>query len=180
MSKCDRLFASLGLLFPNRIRATVANGSLTGITGPYPFLLLESIGEAIRSNCPAHTSSDHVEPATLSTLLIPMDLPDQPDIVVRYVHFVHDGAAPCETLALTVGPPDLIGHLAGHTWDTSRLSQREAQLALGLAAGRSLQDLAREHRVSINTVRNHVKNAMRATGTHSQVHLTWLIRDWLV
>ena len=168
------------MIFPNRIRAILANRQLIGLTGPYPFALLEGIGEMIARNCPDHPSFDRGEPAGVSARQSSVQIPTQSNIVVRYVHFDHLPAANCEILALTVGPPNFIGYLTDEAWEGSLLSQRETQVALGLAAGRTLHELATEHRISINTVRNQVKNAMRATGTHSQTHLTSLIRDWFV
>lgn len=180
VTESERLFAALGMIFPNRIRAALSNGQLIGMTGPYPFTLLEEIGEMIERSCPAHACFERVNPAAISARQLSVPIPEQSNIVVRFVHFDHPPEGACEVLAVTVGPPNFIGYLSGDTWASSPLSQREIQLALGLAAGRTLQDLAQEHRVSINTVRNQIKNAMRATGTHSQAHLTSLIRDWLI
>ncbi|GGD85537.1 hypothetical protein GCM10011515_01510 [Tsuneonella deserti] len=180
MTESERLFTALGTIFPNRIRAILSNGHLIGMTGPYPFALLEGVGAMIEQNCPTHGCFAGAEAASISARQLSVQMPEQSNIVVRFVHFDHPPAKACEVLAVTVGPPHFIGYLSSDTWAQSPLSQREVQLALGLAAGRSLHELAKEHRVSINTVRNQIKNAMRATGTHSQTHLTSLIRDWLV
>ena len=78
-----------------------------------------------------------------------------------------------------MGPPDTIELLPPEQDHPTPLSPREMQIVLNLAAGRSLSQIARAHAVSISTVRNDLKRAMRATATHSQTHLVSTIRDWL-
>jgi DNA-binding CsgD family transcriptional regulator len=62
-----------------------------------------------------------------------------------------------------------------HRLDTIRerygLSAAEHRLLAALATDRSLASYAREHDLSIHTVRTHLKSCLAKTGTHSQLEL---------
>jgi DNA-binding CsgD family transcriptional regulator len=51
------------------------------------------------------------------------------------------------------------------------VSLREAEVAAQLCRGLTPADIARRMRISINTVRSHVKSIYGKTGTHSRVAL---------
>lgn len=55
------------------------------------------------------------------------------------------------------------------------LSQREAEVALALVEGKSVEDLARARDVSTDTVRWHLKNIYRRTDCNSQADLVRLV-----
>lgn len=181
MTPFEDLFDTLSAVFPNRVRAQFENGLLTGLAGPYEVALLELIGDWISRNQPEH---DHFDLGGGAAGSIAIDrrivhVPAHPDIVVRYLHFPHDEAGPCRILALATGPADLIDQIATTQCEQLPFTRRELSLTIDLAAGKSLHDIARSKGISISTIRNQLKSAMRATNTHSQAHLTSIVRDWL-
>jgi DNA-binding CsgD family transcriptional regulator len=140
------------------------------------------MGDQIQEHCPEHavfteTSSAPDEIVTVQLLIA---LRPHPDIVVRYIHFGHASVTPCNVLALAAGPLDSIDQLETSGTQPMPLTSREMQLALDLAAGRKLQEIARDHNFSIHTLRNQIKSAMRSTGTRSQTQLVSVVRDWLL
>lgn len=183
MPTCEELFLIMGIVFPNRMRAIFVDGSLTGLSGPYSYEMLDQFGARIASSCPDHQAFhkplNGPTPRMAATRHL-VHLPPHPDIVVRFVHFDHDPQSPCEVLALAAGPVDTIDLLPDPRLTAMPLSRREMRLTLDLAAGRTLQQVAERDGLSINTVRNQVKNAMKATNTHSQAHLASIVRDWLL
>ena len=181
MADCEELFSILGTIFPNRVRVLLSAGRIDGMAGRYAFETLERMGHAIEANCPAHS---HFPAAGADGLGIAgaqrlVSIPPNPDIVVRYLHFHHDEEKPCRLLAVASGPSDAIDELGDNSCHPMPLSPREMKLAIELAAGQSLQDIAQASDHSIHTVRNQVKSAMRATGTRSQTQLVALILEWL-
>lgn len=183
MPNCEQLFLAMGIVFPNRMRAMFVNGSLTGLAGPYSYEMLDQFGTRIASSCPTHAAFGKPrggQPMRMAATRQLVPLPPHPDIVVRFVHFDHDPQSPCEMIALAAGPVDTIDLLPDPRLTAMPLSRREMRLTLDLAAGRTLQQVADRDGLSINTVRNQVKNAMKATNTHSQAHLASIVRDWLL
>lgn len=182
MGNCEQLFAIMGVIFPNRIRAMLADCSITGLSGPYPQEMLDKIGRQIAACCPSYSRFHHGVAANtlISANRQLVRVPPHPDMVVRFIHFDHQPDTACEVLALAAGPPDAIALLRDDRSGSLPLSRREMQLTLALAAGQTLHDVARDAGISISTVRNQVKNAMRATSTHSQAHLATVVRDWLL
>jgi DNA-binding CsgD family transcriptional regulator len=182
MGNCEELFEIMGVVFPNRIRAMFVDGRLMGLSGPYSFEMLDKIRLEITSSCPGHeTFRDRDQPnAVVASNRHLIRVPPHPDMVVRFIHFSHRHPGPCEVLALAAGPPDTIDLLRHGRRGSMPLSRREMQLTLDLAAGRTLQEVAERDGISISTVRNQVKNAMRSTSTHSQAHLASIVRDWLL
>ncbi len=178
----EDLFSILGVIFPNRVRAILSDGLLEGISGGYTIGTLQQIGSAIKAHCPVHsdfegsafTIGDVVSLTRVATLQ------NRPDIVVRYVHLPHQAKLPCQLVALACGPSDAIDELKAPSTDPFPLTDQEMNLALALAAGRSLQEMADWKDCSIHTVRNQLKSALRSTGVHSQSQLISLLRDWLV
>lgn len=181
MAPSDDMFATLSLMFPNRVRAQFEDGQLKGLAGPYELGLLELIGECVSRSHPQHHQFVDSGSGSGSIAIIRriVPVPAHPDIVVRYLHFAHSEAAPCCTLALATGPADLVDQIATTQCEQLPFTRRELKLTIDLAAGKSLQDIARSEGISINTIRNQLKSAMRATSTHSQAHLTSIVRDWL-
>ena len=57
------------------------------------------------------------------------------------------------------------------------LSARESELALKLAGGAAIADIAREMGVTVVTARDHLKAVFSKTGTHRQAELVALFRD---
>jgi DNA-binding CsgD family transcriptional regulator len=55
------------------------------------------------------------------------------------------------------------------------LTAAEARLALSLAEGKILQDIAQSAHVSINTAKTQLRNAFEKTGTHRQAELVKLV-----
>jgi len=58
------------------------------------------------------------------------------------------------------------------------VTRAEAQLAYRLAQGHDLAHIANASGTSINTLRTRLKAILAKTGTHRQIDLVWLIRDW--
>ncbi|WP_158270897.1 helix-turn-helix transcriptional regulator [Thalassorhabdomicrobium marinisediminis] len=56
-------------------------------------------------------------------------------------------------------------------WQTYKLSSHESELASELLKGNSIGDIAYQRQMSKQTVRNHLSNLMRKTGTRRQVEL---------
>ncbi len=181
MADCEELFSIMGTIFPNRVRILLSDGRIDGMSGRFAFDTLQQMGRAIEADCPAHASFAVEEAAAggVSSVQRLVSLPLHPGIVVRYLHFEHGAEETCKMLAVATGPADAIVQLARVPIQPMPLSPREMKLAFGLAAGLSLQDMARQGDFSIHTVRNQVKSAMRATGTRSQSQLISLVLDWL-
>ncbi|MCB1516988.1 MAG: hypothetical protein KDJ19_05150 [Hyphomicrobiaceae bacterium] len=57
----------------------------------------------------------------------------------------------------------------------SGLTSAEARIALGIADGRSTQDIAAEADISMNTLRKHLNNIYAKTGLHGQTQLAAMI-----
>jgi FixJ family two-component response regulator len=57
-----------------------------------------------------------------------------------------------------------------------KLSAREQEIVLQLHGGRSVNDVAKALRISVHTVRNHVKSAFKKLGVHSQAELLERLR----
>lgn len=182
MANCEELFDIMGAVFPNRIRAIFSDRRLVGLSGPYPHEMLDSIGQEMTASCPSHGSFElrTALGAVVASNRRLIRVPPHPDMVVRFIHFGHEPGGACEILGLAAGPPDTIDLLRDARPGAMPLSRREMQLTLDLAAGRTLQEVADREGISISTVRNQVKNAMRSTGTHSQAHLASVVRDWLL
>ncbi len=182
MVACDEFFQIMGVVFPNRVRALFEGDRMIGLSGPYDLTVLERMGERIAVECPTHEDFDQFDsPDTVvasDRRIVRVAL--HSDMVVRFVHFGHEPETACRVIALAAGPADMIDQLTATRADRLPLTRRELQLTLDLAAGRSLQEVSRREGVSINTVRNQIKNAMRSTNTHSQAHLASIVRDWLL
>lgn len=52
-----------------------------------------------------------------------------------------------------------------------RLTQTEAAVAIELAAGQSVLDIAAARGASVHTIRTHLKRTFAKTGTHTQAAL---------
>ena len=80
-------------------------------------------------------------------------------------------------LALFLADPD---HAPGPSADVLRdrfqFTKSEAQLALQLSSGTSLQDAAAALDIAYNTARSHLRGIFAKTGTHRQVELVTLLR----
>jgi DNA-binding CsgD family transcriptional regulator len=55
------------------------------------------------------------------------------------------------------------------------LTDREAAVAVLIAEGLSLEEVARHLRIQRGTVRNHLKGVFEKTGTHRQAELVALL-----
>lgn len=56
------------------------------------------------------------------------------------------------------------------------LTATEAAIASALAVGQSLNDIAARYRITLNTIRTHIKNVFTKTGTNRQPELVALLR----
>lgn len=182
MVASDEFFLMIGVVFPNRVRALFEDDRMTGLSGPYDLAALERMGERIAMERPAHEEFQHYNDPDI---VVASDrrivrVPMHSDMVVRFVHFGHEPGTACRVMALAAGPADMIDQLAATHSEMLPLTRRELQLTLDLAAGRSLQDVSKREGISISTVRNQIKSAMRSTSTHSQAHLASIVRDWLL
>jgi DNA-binding CsgD family transcriptional regulator len=70
---------------------------------------------------------------------------------------------------LRLGPsPDLLGSIF-------RLTPAEVQVALGVARGKKLAEIAADHGNKVGTVRTHAKAVFAKTGTRGQAELAALV-----
>jgi DNA-binding CsgD family transcriptional regulator len=56
-----------------------------------------------------------------------------------------------------------------------RLSPAQAQIALALYSGRSLEDIARDREIKISTLRTHLTEIFARSGTETQLELVRLL-----
>lgn len=59
------------------------------------------------------------------------------------------------------------------------LTPAEARVALGLADGRTVKELAAQQEISWHTTRTHIKNILRKTSLHRQTELVQLLKGFL-
>ncbi len=181
MKNCQELFSILGFLFPNRVRALMADGELEGVSGRFNPETLRAMSAGIEAACPTHAAFE-VEgriSRRISYLQALGSAPARSNFLVRYLH-VHHEPGRCHVLAISTGPLEAIGELKIKSPDPLPLTAKEMEVALGIAAGKSLQQIASETNHSIHTLRNQIKSALRSTGMHSQSQLAFLIRDSLL
>lgn len=182
MTEFDEFFYMLGIVFPNRIRVLLDDRKLGGIAGNFSFEVLHEIGTLIEEYCPEH--SDFADLADINdnftTIQKLIDCARHSGIVVRYVHSPHCVNDHCRTLAIASGPAQVLDQLDANAIQLMPITSKEMTLVLDLAAGNSLQCISEQREISIHTIRNQIKSAMRSTGTHSQAQLVALIRDWLL
>jgi DNA-binding CsgD family transcriptional regulator len=76
---------------------------------------------------------------------------------------------------LAEGPRRLGVPSVAHLDERYHLTRAESRVVRRLAAGRSLQEIARELGVGTETVRTHTKRAMAKTDTHRQAELVSLV-----
>jgi DNA-binding CsgD family transcriptional regulator len=88
-----------------------------------------------------------------------VDLPQRPDLVL--ISF-SDPAADLTASTKVLG-------------EMLQLTETEARVALGLARGKTLETIAEESRVSINTIKTHLASAFGKTGTSRQPDLVRLV-----
>ena len=84
-----------------------------------------------------------------------------------------------KVLATTTGPPDAIDEITLTQEEPMPLTDKEAKVALSIAAGKTVHEIARDTDHSVHTIRNQLKSALRSTGSHSQLQLALLMRNWL-
>lgn len=85
-----------------------------------------------------------------------------------------EGSRPL-ALVLMTEPPGQPADLAGQITQIFGLSPSEAEVAVALVGGLSLEDIARERAVQVNTIRVQIKSAMFKTGTRRQGELIRLL-----
>lgn len=84
--------------------------------------------------------------------------------------------APLNPCFVTVANPQAKTSLSlEHLQALFGLTAATARVALNLAEGMSLQEIAREHGVSINTVRSQIRQVMERMGAHRQTELVRII-----
>ena len=99
-------------------------------------------------------------------------------VVGRSDLFDH-GPGVCKVIATTTGPPDTIDELTLRQEKPMPLTEKEAKVALSIAAGKTVHQIAQDTDHSVHTIRNQLKSALRSTGSHSQLQLAILMRNWL-
>lgn len=180
MTNCQELFSTLGIVFPNHVRAIVSEERLEGISGKFNPQTLQALGNSIEAACPDHASfqvrqaNDH----RISCRQVLVWTADRSNFLVRYIHFDH-GPGVCRVLATTTGPPNAIDEMTLSQEEPMPLTDKEAEVALSLAAGKTVHEIARDTDHSVHTIRNQLKSALRSTGSHSQLQLAILMRNWL-
>lgn len=180
MTNCRELFSTLGVVFPNHVRAIVSEGRLEGISGKFNPQTLQALGNSIEAACPDHASfqvrqaNDH----RIACRQILVWTANRSNFLVRYVHFDH-GPGVCKVIATTTGPLDTIDELRLTQGKPMPLTDKEAKVALSIAAGKTVHQIAQDTDHSVHTIRNHLKSALRSTGSHSQLQLAILMRNWL-
>lgn len=180
MTNCQELFSILGVLSPNLVRALMSDRQLEGVSGRFKPETLREMGAGIEAACPTHAAF-YVEGTINRRISYIQSLGSAPvrsNFLVRYVH-VHHEMGRCHVLAISTGPLEAIDELKMQSSHPLPLTTKEMEVALGIAAGKSLPQIASETNLSIHTVRNQLKSALRSTGMHSQSQLAYLIRDWL-
>ena len=64
---------------------------------------------------------------------------------------------------------------------TDALTERELEVLRGLASAKSVADIAAEHHIAVNTVRNHVRSLLTKLGARSQLEAVVIaVRNGLV
>ena len=75
-----------------------------------------------------------------------------------------------------VTDPERMATVPGdHLRSIFRLTKGEAQVALGMAAGKTADEIAEERGVSVGTVRTQLKALLQKTGTDRQAELVRLV-----
>lgn len=180
MTNCRELFATLGVVFPNHVRAIVSEGRLEGISGKFNPQTLQTLGNFIEAACPDHASFQVQEARDhrISCRKTLVWTANRSNFLVRYVHIDH-GPGACQVLATTTGPTDTIDELTLAQEEPMPLTEKEAEVALSIAAGKTVHQIAQDTDHSIHTIRNQLKSALRSTGSHSQLQLALMVRNWL-
>ena len=180
MTNCRELFSTLGVIFPNHVRAIMSEGRLEGISGKFSPQTLQALGNSIEGACPDHASfqvrqaNDH----RISCLQTLVWTANRSNFLVRYIHIDH-GPGVCQVLATTTGPLDIIEEMTLAQEEPMPLTDKEAKVALYIAAGKTVHQIAQDTDHSVHTIRNQLKSALRSTGSHSQLQLALLMRNWL-
>lgn len=82
------------------------------------------------------------------------------------------GAPSAAVLLLTLDPEQWPEPPREILMQTFGLTRAEADVAIGVASGKNLAEIAAERAVKIGTVRTHLKTVFAKTNTHSQADLT--------
>ena len=102
-----------------------------------------------------------------------------PDYVVSVVRCVADLAklvGPRATVLVAIADPAREAIIATDTLRSLwQLTAAEAQLALALAAGHSVEEVAQRSGITLGTARVHLKRVLSKSGTHRQSELVRLI-----
>jgi len=101
------------------------------------------------------------ERASLTLMVLPMNTPDS-ELKGAAVLFIYD---PSESPA---AKPGLVARLFS-------LTLAEAELAVALCSGKTLEEAAIVRRTSVHTVRSQLKSIFNKTGTHRQTDLVTLL-----
>ena len=180
MTSCQELFSLLGIMFPNHVRALITEGRLDGIAGKFDPRTLQSVGRMIEQACPEHAAfqtggADGHEITCRQTMIRSRE---HANFFVRYIHVDH-GPGVCRTIATTSGPLDKVDEIGLTHPGPLPLTEKELAVALSIAAGKSVRQIAQNTDHSVHTIRNQLKSALRSTGSHSQLQIALLVRDYL-
>jgi DNA-binding NarL/FixJ family response regulator len=88
------------------------------------------------------------------------------------------GSAPPSVVVLLREPNESAGVDRAAIMEFYQLTTREAEVAALLAAGMTVQMIARKLNLANGTVRNHLKRVFEKTDTHSQVALLAVLRSF--
>jgi DNA-binding CsgD family transcriptional regulator/PAS domain-containing protein len=89
-------------------------------------------------------------------------------------HRRSEGSQPLAMVLMTA-PPSQSNNLSGQIAQLFGLSPSEAEVAVALAGGLSPEEIARDRRVPVLTIRSQIKSAMFKTGTRRQGELIRLL-----
>jgi DNA-binding NarL/FixJ family response regulator len=61
------------------------------------------------------------------------------------------------------------------------LSPRETDVCKAIVAGRQNKEIARDHGLSVGTIKTHIDNMLRKTGVRNRVELAvWAVRNGIL
>ena len=180
VTNCQELFSTLGVVYPNHVRAIVSEGKLEGIAGRFNPQTLQALGQSIEAACPDHSAFQNGQ-ANAHRISCRQSLvwtAERSNFVVRYIHVDHEPGV-CQLLAISAGPLAAIGEISLGQTGLLSLTDKEMTVALSIAAGKNAHQIANDTQHSVHTIRNQIKSALRSTGNHSQMQLALLMRDWI-
>lgn len=156
-----------GSLFPHHIRALWWNSQLVAFNRDLTDASARPLFDHLVLMMP-----DHLPVGEIAAR--PIILPGASPVLARYVQLTstsqNDFIFGFVSLSWNIGAQTGDSHL-----NILSLTRREREIALQLAAGHSIVEIAERTACSPNTTRNLLKSAMRKTGCRSQSELVHLV-----